>query len=84
MVPLAPGMIISDEPGFYAPGQYGIRLENLLLVQSADLTPQSDRPFLSFETLTLDYRGIGLSKPAQLRGFEMDYRDWARLRDEGV
>jgi predicted alpha/beta hydrolase len=32
-----------------------------------------------FETLTLDYRGIGLSKPAQLRGFEMDYRDWARL-----
>ncbi len=32
-----------------------------------------------FETLTLDYRGIGLSKPAQLRGFEMDYLDWARL-----
>jgi predicted alpha/beta hydrolase len=32
-----------------------------------------------FETLTLDYRGIGLSRPAQLRGFEMDYRDWARL-----
>jgi predicted alpha/beta hydrolase len=32
-----------------------------------------------FETLTLDYRGVGLSKPQQLRGFEMDYRDWARL-----
>jgi len=32
-----------------------------------------------FETLTLDYRGIGLSKPPQLRGFVMDYRDWARL-----
>jgi predicted alpha/beta hydrolase len=32
-----------------------------------------------FETLTLDYRGIGLSRPAELRGFEMDYRDWARL-----
>ncbi len=31
-----------------------------------------------FETLTLDYRGIGQSKPASLRGFEMDYRDWAR------
>lgn len=53
MVPLAPGMIISDEPGFYAPGRYGIRLENLLLVQSAEFTPRSDRPFLSFETLTL-------------------------------
>jgi predicted alpha/beta hydrolase len=31
-----------------------------------------------FATLTLDYRGIGLSKPATLVGFEMDYRDWAR------
>ncbi|MFM8588847.1 MAG: alpha/beta fold hydrolase [Limnohabitans sp.] len=28
---------------------------------------------------TLDYRGIGLSRPASLRGFRMDYRDWARL-----
>ena len=30
-------------------------------------------------TLTLDYRGIGQSRPADLRGFRMDYRDWARL-----
>ena len=30
-------------------------------------------------TLTLDYRGIGQSCPASLRGFRMDYRDWARL-----
>jgi predicted alpha/beta hydrolase len=30
------------------------------------------------EVLTLDYRGIGLSKPASLRGFQMDYLDWAR------
>ncbi|MFM7505294.1 MAG: alpha/beta fold hydrolase [Rubrivivax sp.] len=29
--------------------------------------------------LTLDYRGIGLSRPSSLRGFEMDYLDWARL-----
>ena len=29
--------------------------------------------------LTLDYRGVGLSRPASLRGFEMDYLDWARL-----
>lgn len=50
MVPLAPGMILSDEPGFYLPGQYGIRLENLLLVQTAPLGP---RKFLQFETLTL-------------------------------
>jgi predicted alpha/beta hydrolase len=31
------------------------------------------------EVLTLDYRGIGLSRPDTLRGFEMDYLDWARL-----
>ncbi len=30
-------------------------------------------------TLTLDYRGIGQSRPASLKGFRMDYRDWARL-----
>ncbi|MCW3477611.1 aminopeptidase P family protein [Limobrevibacterium gyesilva] len=51
-VPLAAGMILSNEPGFYAPGEYGIRLENLLLVQPAD-TPASVKPFLRFETLTL-------------------------------
>ena len=32
-----------------------------------------------FTVLTLDYRGIGLSRPQRLRGFEMDYLDWARL-----
>ena len=50
-VPLAPGMIISDEPGFYLPGAYGIRLENLLIVQPAEL-PNGARPFLRFETIT--------------------------------
>lgn len=32
-----------------------------------------------FDTLTFDYRGVGLSKPATLRGFQAGYRDWARL-----
>ena len=52
MVPLAPGMILSDEPGYYLPGEYGIRLENLLMVRAAEL-PAARRPFLEFETLTL-------------------------------
>lgn len=52
MVPLAEGMILSDEPGYYLPGGYGIRLENLLLVQRAD-RPGANKPFLHFETLTL-------------------------------
>jgi len=52
-VPLAPGMILSNEPGFYAPGEYGIRLENLLLVQPAADLDGGGKPFLRFETLTL-------------------------------
>lgn len=40
MVPLAPGMILSDEPGYYRAGAYGIRLENLLLVQRAGVPGQ--------------------------------------------
>jgi Xaa-Pro aminopeptidase len=51
-VALQPGMILSDEPGYYLPGAYGIRLENLLLVQPAAFRDQR-RKFLRFETLTL-------------------------------
>jgi Xaa-Pro aminopeptidase len=50
-IPIAAGMILSNEPGYYLPGSYGIRLENLLLVQPADL-PGAMKPFLRFETLT--------------------------------
>ena len=50
-IPIEAGMILSNEPGFYAPGQYGIRLETLLLVQPADL-PAAARPFLRFEVLS--------------------------------
>ncbi|MDE2334348.1 MAG: aminopeptidase P family protein [Rhodospirillales bacterium] len=52
VVAIAEGMILSNEPGFYAPGSYGIRIENLLLVQRADF-PGATKPFLRFETLTL-------------------------------
>ncbi len=44
---LLPGMIISNEPGFYKNGEYGIRIENLLLVEEFDVK------FLHFKTLTL-------------------------------
>ena len=50
-VPLAAGMVLSDEPGYYLPGQYGIRLENLLLVEDRAF-PDALKPFLGFETLT--------------------------------
>jgi Xaa-Pro aminopeptidase len=45
-------MILSNEPGYYLPGSHGIRLENLLLVQDAELASTS-KPFLRFETLSL-------------------------------
>ncbi len=51
LIPIEPGMILSNEPGYYLPGAYGIRLENLLLAQPADL-PNARKPFLRFETLT--------------------------------
>ncbi len=53
-VALEPGMILSDEPGYYRTGAYGIRIENLLLVRSCAEGPQGgERPLLEFETLTL-------------------------------
>jgi Xaa-Pro aminopeptidase len=46
-------MILSNEPGYYLPGHYGIRIENLLLARPAEPAPDQARPFLEFETLTL-------------------------------
>ncbi len=50
-IPIEAGMILSNEPGFYLPGGYGIRLENLILAVEAEF-PQASKPFLRFETLT--------------------------------
>lgn len=52
-VALEPGMILSDEPGYYKTGAYGIRIENLLAVQTDGEAGESGKAFLSFETLTL-------------------------------
>lgn len=49
--PLKPGMILSNEPGYYKEGEYGIRLENLVLVVEAGLM-ENGRKMLAFETLT--------------------------------
>ena len=52
-VELEPGMILSNEPGYYRPGQYGIRIENLVFVTKPEDIPGGDRPMMRFETLTL-------------------------------
>jgi Xaa-Pro aminopeptidase len=53
MVPLEPGMICSNEPGYYKAGAYGIRIENLVLVTEPETPAGGDRPMMEFETLTL-------------------------------
>ncbi len=52
-VPLEAGMICSDEPGCYLAGKYGIRLENLVLLQPADTELADGRASLQWETLSL-------------------------------
>lgn len=52
-VALQPGMIVSNEPGYYKTGAYGIRIENLQFVTAADEIEGGERPMLGFETLTL-------------------------------
>ncbi|WP_375665727.1 aminopeptidase P family protein [Bartonella sp. TT121SHDZB] len=49
---LIPGMILSNEPGYYREGAFGIRLENLMIVQAAQKIDGGDIEMLSFETLT--------------------------------
>ncbi len=49
--PLLPGMIVSNEPGYYKTGAYGIRIENLVVVLPSE--GEGERDMLCFETLTL-------------------------------
>ena len=49
--PLRAGMILSNEPGYYKAGEYGIRIENLILVEPRDVAG-GEQPMLGFETLT--------------------------------
>ena len=51
-VALCPGMIVSNEPGYYKPGHYGIRIENLQFVTEPQPIAGGERPMLGFETLT--------------------------------
>ncbi|WP_442754668.1 aminopeptidase P family protein [Methylocystis sp. JAN1] len=50
--PLVPGMILSNEPGYYRAGEYGVRLENLVIVEKREI-PGAEREMYGFETITL-------------------------------
>jgi Xaa-Pro aminopeptidase len=73
-VAVEPGMILSDEPGYYRTGAYGIRLENLLAAYPAPLTGAA-KPFLAFETLTLAPFERRLIEPDLLDQRERDWID---------
>ena len=70
-VALEPGMILSNEPGFYKAGAFGIRIENLIVVEPR-VFPDGDRPMLGFETITLRAAGSRADRSALAR--------WRRAR----
>jgi Xaa-Pro aminopeptidase len=80
-VPLKAGMILSNEPGFYAQGAYGIRIESLVLVVEKHTTAEGTR-FLGFETLTRVPIDPRLTEPSLLNDDERTWLDrynaWAR------
>lgn len=70
---LEPGMILSNEPGYYKQGAYGIRIENLLMVQEAAKIGRGERPMLGFETLTLCPIDRRLIDPSLLSPDELNW-----------
>ena len=59
-------MIISNEPGYYKAGDYGIRIENLVLVKLAEEIRNSENKMLEFETLTLAPIDLSITKVSEL------------------
>jgi Xaa-Pro aminopeptidase len=83
MTVLEPGMIISNEPGYYKAGSYGIRIENLLLVTEATKVVGGEREVMGFETLTLAPIDRRLVLPELLSVAELSWLDayHARVRE---
>lgn len=67
---LEAGMMLSNEPGFYKKGEYGIRIENLILVEARTI-PGGDREMLGFETLTFTPIDLRLVEPSLLTADEV-------------
>ncbi len=82
MAELKPGMILSNEPGYYKPGAYGIRIENLVLVTEPE-DIGGDQPVMGFETLTWAPIDRRLVVPSLLTPDEHDWLDdyHARVRE---
>lgn len=80
---LKPGMVVSNEPGYYKTGEFGIRIENLVAVKTGDAPDGAEKPMLDFETLTLapiDLRLVDVSllndgEKNWLNGYHAQVRD---------
>ncbi|MBW6416834.1 aminopeptidase P family protein [Celeribacter sp. PS-C1] len=88
MLPLEEGMILSNEPGYYREGAYGIRIENLIVAQEApELKGADPRDMLSFETLTWVPIDRTLILADELAPWEQDWINtyheevWDKLKD---
>ena len=74
-VALLPGMILSNEPGYYRTGAYGIRIENLIVVRACEALKKADKEFLEFETITLAPIDLTLVEPSLLDAEEIAWLD---------
>ena len=72
-VALQSGMIVSNEPGYYKEGGYGIRIENLQYVSEPQDIKGGERPMMGFETLTLAPINLDLIEISMLTQTERDY-----------
>jgi len=72
-IALKPGMIVSNEPGYYKTGAYGIRIENLVAVMPANGLPGAERTMLGFETLTLAPIDRDLVEPSLMTTTEIEW-----------
>ncbi|UZK68713.1 aminopeptidase P family protein [Sphingomonas sp. S1-29] len=72
--PLLAGMLLSNEPGYYKAGEYGIRIENLILTEQREV-PDADRAMLGFRTLTFVPIERELIEPALLSPAEREWID---------
>jgi Xaa-Pro aminopeptidase len=82
-VALEPGMVISNEPGYYKTGEYGIRIENLVAVRATPGTAGAEKILYDFETLTLAPIDVNLIDAALLTPSETKWLNayHARVRE---
>ncbi|KZV62191.1 Creatinase/aminopeptidase [Peniophora sp. CONT] len=75
-VPLKAGMTVSNEPGYYADGQYGIRIENVVVIREAKTANNfGNKGFLCMERLTMCPIGKNLIEPSLLAPDEREWLD---------